>query len=59
MQFSIETTRALTPHGSSKSNKKPSDGRGILDYILFTFAIITFTTFHSIAFMKQRISQFS
>jgi hypothetical protein len=23
---------ALTSHGSSKSNKKPSDGRGILDY---------------------------
>jgi hypothetical protein len=25
---------ALTSHGSSKSNKKPSDGRGILDYLL-------------------------
>jgi hypothetical protein len=25
---------ALTSHGSSKSNKKPSDGRGILDYVL-------------------------
>ena len=24
---------ALTSHGSSKSNKKPSDGRGISDYI--------------------------
>ena len=23
---------ALTSHGSSKSNKKPSDGRGISDY---------------------------
>jgi hypothetical protein len=24
---------ALTSHGSSKSNKKPSDGRGISDYL--------------------------
>ena len=29
--FLIES--ALTSHGSSKSNKKPSDGRGISDYI--------------------------
>jgi hypothetical protein len=25
---------ALMSHGSSKSNRKPSDGRGISDYVL-------------------------